>query len=52
MPKTMEITRNRAQYCLAYDDQVVCGRSIRIFLVRNIRDYLGKAWGKAKSKRN
>lgn len=34
--ETTEITRNRAQYYLAYDDQVVWGGDYTYFLVRNI----------------
>lgn len=44
--ETTEITRNRAQYYLAYDDQVVWGGDYTYFLVRNIRDCLGKGMGR------
>lgn len=42
--ESTELTRNRAQYYLAYDDQVVWGGDYAFFLVRNIP---GLAWVKA-----
>ncbi|MDS1717865.1 bleomycin hydrolase [Escherichia coli] len=48
--ETTEITRNRAQYYLAYDDQVVWGGDYTYFLVRNIPGLSWvKAWGEGQS---
>ncbi|MCV5869746.1 bleomycin hydrolase, partial [Escherichia coli] len=50
--ETTEITRNRAQYYLAYDDQVVWGGDYTYFLVRNIPGLSWvKAWGEGQQEK-
>jgi hypothetical protein len=50
--ETTEVTRNRAQYYLAYDNQVVWGGDYTYFLIRNIPGMTWvTAWGEREQER-
>ncbi|EBT5445524.1 bleomycin hydrolase [Salmonella enterica] len=50
--ETTEITRNRAQYYLAYDDQVVWGGDYTFYLIRNIPGMTWvTAWGEGQQEK-